>query len=205
MPSLDAQLFPNQQGPSLVADMRRRVALLFRRNKMVDRLLIVEAVLDREGVFHYRDEDYVLFTLPFGRTSYDCSIREFMGDLILRADWTGAIDSNEIDRAEAVLLRLIEAVLGGSGKTYLKRRSGRVCYVTSVDVSLVELTVERMASMLEAMLDPFNVMLLAMDNVLQGAMTEDAAVDAYAAWDRKRIAALLNPAGAERGPDPSLN
>lgn len=172
---------------------------------MVDSLLVVEAFLDAKGLCHRRDDaNRVCFDLPFGRTSYDCRVHQTGQILILNAMWSGRVASNEVERAERVLVRLSRTG-NGNGDTRFSPTSGRLKYTTSVDVSMSTLTADRVGTILETLLDPFNVKILAMEFVLDGQLPEDAAVGAYEEWDRDRAAALMQPLLEAGGPDPSLN
>ncbi|MGH7213638.1 MAG: hypothetical protein ACREIT_02565 [Tepidisphaeraceae bacterium] len=189
----------------MIADMVRRATGRIRRFAMVDLLLVVEAFLDGEGLCHHRDDaNRLCFDFPFGRTSYDCRVHQAGQVLVLNAMWSARVAADEIERAGRVLVRLSRTG-NRSGDTRFSPTSGRLKYTTSVDVSMSTLTVERVGTILETLLDPFNVKILAMELVLDGQLPEDAAVDIYEEWDRDRIAALMRPLLEGGGPDPSLN
>jgi hypothetical protein len=170
---------------------------------MVDLLLVVEAFLDGEEIVHRRDEQNgVCFDLPFGRTSYDCRVVAEDRKLIVSALWHGRIDSDDAERAQRVLTRLSNTGDSG-GNTHFNPALGKLMFTSSVDMSCADVTVDQVASILEKLLDPFNVRILAMQMVLSGRLPEAAAVDCYAEWNRKRIADLMKP--MRDGGDPSLN
>ncbi|HEX8524849.1 MAG TPA: hypothetical protein VF669_21535 [Tepidisphaeraceae bacterium] len=172
---------------------------------MVDLLLVVEAFLDGENIVHRRDqENAVCFDLPFGRTSYDCRVVAEDRKLIVGALWRGRVDTDDAERAQRLLTRLWNTGDSG-GNTHFNPARGKLMFASSVDVSCADVTVDTMASILETLLDPFNVRILAMQMVLSGQMPETAAVDCYAEWNRNRIAALMRPLGEGGGADPSLN
>jgi hypothetical protein len=172
---------------------------------MVDLLLVVEAFLDGEGIVHRRDEgNGVCFDLPFGRTSYDCRLVAEDRKLIVSALWHGRIDTDDAERTQRVLTRLSNTGDSG-GNTHFNPAQGKLMFTSSVDVSCADVTVDRMASILETLLDPFNVRILAMQMVLSGQMPEAAAVDCYAEWNRNRIAALMRPLRDRGDTGPSLN
>jgi hypothetical protein len=172
---------------------------------MVDLLLVVEAYLDCQGIVRRRDaEDAVCFDLPFGRTSYECRVAAEGRKLIVSALWHGQVDPDDADRAQRVLTRLSNTG-ESSGKTCFNPARGKLMFTTSVDMTCADLTVERVGSTLETLLDPFNVKVLAMQMCLDGQLAEDAAVDCYAEWNRRRIAALLKPLSEGDGADPTLN
>lgn len=102
---------------------------------MVDFLLVVEAFLDEEGIFHRRDATgQLLFELPFGRTSYECVVHQVSQTLNLAAFWNGNIDLFQVDVAREVLVRLNNA---GSydGQTFMNLHKGWVCHMVSVESS----------------------------------------------------------------------
>ena len=63
---------------------------------------------------------------------------------------------------------------------------------TSVASANGRLTVNAVHTLLETMLDPFNVKILAMELVLAGQMSEDDAVETYDHWCRNRIDAMIS-------------
>ncbi len=171
---------------------------------MEDLLLVVEAFLDAEGIAHQRDETgEVTFDLPFGRTSYRCEVGQSGRTLTLAALWIGRIPSERGDSARELLTRLSNTA-SRSGDTFLSPHRGQLKYFSSVDLSQSHLTVERVSAILETLLDPFNVKVLAMSMVFDGELSADAAVNCYAEWDRKRLAALMYPFSGKAG-DSSMN
>ena len=172
---------------------------------MVDLIFVVEAFLDGQGITHSRDEaGAVMFELPFGRTVYECSILQFGQALYLSALWRGTIAPDRMDAAQELLLRLIDAG-AHVGQTHLNPRRGLLKYNSSVDLGMVDFTIDRVGQVLETLLDPFNVKILAMEMALDEKMTADAAVECYGEWDRRRIAELMGRAVDDGPVDPSLN
>ncbi len=171
---------------------------------MEDLLLVVEAFLDAEGIAHQRDDTGDLtFDLPYGRTSYGCEVGQVGRTLTFAALWSGRIPSEKGGTAGTLLKRLSNTA-SISGDTFLNPHRGQLKYFSSVDLSLSDLTVERVGTIIETLLDPFNVKILAMKMVLDGQLSADAAVDCYAEWDRKRLAALMHPFSGNAG-DSSMN
>ena len=171
---------------------------------MVDTLLVVETFLDREDIAHHREGDAaVSFELPFGRTSYACEIEVRGRTLKLSATCADIIAADHVEAAATLVRRFVNAG-AATGQTFLNPRRGQLRHITSVDVGATDITVERVRVVLETLLDPFNVMVLALGYVLDGGMSAEAAVDCYAAWDRKRIDALMRGT-VDDDVDPSLN
>ncbi len=171
---------------------------------MDDLLLVVEEFLDAESIAHHRDQaGDVAFGLPFGRTSCACEVSQNGRTLTLAALWNGRVAPEKSGTAEALLTRLSKAA-SRNGDTFFNPHRGQLKYFSSVDLSLSQLTVERVSTIIETLLDPFNVKILAMGMVFDGQLPVDAAVDCYAEWDRKRLAALMYPLKANAA-DSSMN
>ena len=172
---------------------------------MTDFIFIVEAFLDGQGIAHSRDKiGTVAFELPFGTTSFECSVNQFGQTLCVSALWCGVIAPDHINAAQRLLLRLIDA--GAQlGQTHLNPRRGLLKYNSSVDLGMVDFTIDRVGQVLETLLEPFNIKILAMEMALNQKMTADVVVESYAAWDRRRIAEMMGRAVDDGPVDPSSN
>jgi hypothetical protein len=172
---------------------------------MQDLLLVMEAYLDSKGIDHFRDEmDRISFNLRFGGTSYHCHVAQDGWIMRIDALWNERIAIDEAEQAECVLTRL-SSIPGAIGNTLYNPARGEVVYCTSVDLSHVVLKVDRVESILETLLDPFNVKLLATEMVLDGRLPESAAVEVYAVWHRERLANMIRQIVEGTGIDPSMN
>ena len=78
-------------------------------------------------------------------------------------------------------------------------------YNSSVDLGMVDFTIDRVGQVLETLLDAFNVKVLAMEMALDEKMTADVVVESYAAWDRRRIAEMMGRAVNDGPVDPLSN
>lgn len=175
---------------------------------MTDMISAVAAWLEEMGISYATEDDALRFDLPFGSTSYDCAIWPEGGDsIVVSAVWYGSVPVNRITEAQQLLAQFV-ALGDGAGQTMLNSRTGQVMRQASVDVSMIQFNAQAVKRIIDEVMDPFNVKVLALGLVLERRMKAHEAAETYEEWERARTkerAAQIRRALGHDEIDPTLN
>jgi hypothetical protein len=172
---------------------------------MVDFLFVVEEVLDKTGVGHFRDRmGRICFTLNFGETSYDCRIDQDGQHLMLNAVWGERVEPQQIDWVEQ-FLRRISKFGCTHGLTSLNSELGTLTYKNYVNLGMSAPTFDEVDRIIKALLDLFNIKVLSIRWGLDGELPEDVSMKCYAALERDRRVTLRRLLRTDHYVEPSLN